>query len=63
VTGQLIKLPFAIGEKVRIDGEIVGTVIGAAIYPHGIELKVSWCNSGALVEAWVADWRCEEAAK
>lgn len=55
-------LPIGLGEKVRIDkGDVIGTVVGIAIYRTGVELKVAWWNQGNLVEHWVGDWRCELA--
>jgi hypothetical protein len=52
---------FGFGDKVRIDGDlsVVGTVIGFCFYPHVAQVQVSWWNSGALVEQWIAPWRLE----
>lgn len=50
---------FNFGDKVRIDGDsgLVGTVIGFCFYAHQHQVQVSWWNSGALVEQWLASWR------
>lgn len=55
-------LPFEFGDKVIIDdGTVIGTVIGFCFYPHALQVQVSWWNSGALVEPWIADWRLKKA--
>ena len=49
---------FDFGDPVSIDGGLVtGYVIGFCFYPHGQQVQVSWWNSGALVEQWIAEWR------
>jgi hypothetical protein len=53
----------ALGDKVRIDFDVEALVIGIAIYPSGVEYKVSWWHNGTIHDAWLADWRvCKEAA-
>lgn len=50
--------PVDFGDKVKIDnGEVIGTVVGLCVYPHGDQVMVSWWNNGDLVEQWIASWR------
>lgn len=57
-------LPFEFGAKVNIDGDksIQGVVIGICLYPHGIQVEVSWFNNGECRSAWFADWRLSRVA-
>lgn len=51
------------GAKVNIDSStvVIGTVVGFCAYPHGLQIQVSWWNSGTIVEQWFADWRISRA--
>lgn len=56
--GKPVQLGLCFGDKVRIDGgAVIGTVVGFCLYPHGVEIRVSWWNSGSLLQEWIAAWR------
>lgn len=49
---------FGFGDKVQIDnGTVAGVVTSVAFYSHDYQVQVSWWNNGALVEAWISEWR------
>lgn len=52
------------GDRVQIDGGAVkGVVIGFCLYPHGLQIQVSWWNAGAVVEQWFAEWRVRKTSE
>lgn len=54
---------FDFGDRVSIDrSDVTGTVIGFCFYPHGLQVQVSWWNSGALVEQWIGEERLQPIA-
>jgi hypothetical protein len=55
-----IEVDFSFGDRVKIDGEVKGIVVGFCAYPHGSQIQVSWWNNGMLVEQWLAPWRIEK---
>ena len=57
--GQTSVPTYGFGDRVRIDGgDVVGTVIGIAVYPHGaLSFQVSWWTNGVLYDQWIAGWR------
>jgi hypothetical protein len=59
---QTIVPLYGFGDMVKIDGDVVGTVIGIAAYPHGIQFQVSWWHDGTLSSEWLADWRLSKVA-
>lgn len=54
---QVFVSPFNFGDKVKIDGEVTGVLIGMCFYPHGEQFQVTWWNNGAVLEQWFASWR------
>jgi hypothetical protein len=57
--GQTSVPTYGFGDRVRIDGgDVVGTVIGIAVYPHGgLTFSISWWHNGVLYDQWIAEWR------
>jgi hypothetical protein len=57
--GQTSVPTYGFGDRVKIDGgDVTGTVIGIAVYPHGaLTFNVSWWANGTLHDQWIAEWR------
>lgn len=52
---------FGFGDKVQIDGgDITATVVGFAVYPHGLQILVSWWKDAELKETWVHNFRLKK---
>jgi hypothetical protein len=62
--GQALVPTYGFGDRVNIDGgDVVGTVIGVAVYPHGaVTFNVSWWANGLLYDQWIAEWRLSKAS-
>lgn len=55
--GEIVVINFHLGDTVKIDEQICGTVIAICVYLHDIQAQVSWWNDGVLLTAWVSEWR------
>ncbi len=48
-----------IGKRVKVDGDLVATIVGVLFRKSSTEYEISWFANGDHKSIWVGAWRCE----